>query len=448
MAPKRVIKKFKYFRSVIFKWCAMLKQNPLNYKGRHDRIRRFGAEKKQRKTQLCFPVPGSLKDKNTIKKLKKRVSELEDKHLRLLAEFDNYRKKNLHLGSDAARRAQANIAKDLLDVLDDLERVVSQREEPVDLKAIDMVYHNLHRLLKNLKVEEIGTDKFDPQFHEVIQVIEGEEKEDVISDVLRKGYTLKNVLLRPASVVISKKRQKKDREICTVCGKKVSPGTSGFVNRIPDFNDLKTKREMGRKFPEGEYVCAECDSKRNATEGEQMGCVWLKRRVFPSYIQAFGAFRANPGLLFLYHKAKSDPRVHSLFSNYFPECTILKPSCALSERVVGHGTRGCGMFELNAAITRVRMDSGGTRMPPLMSWEKQLLKRTGKYRDPIDYVIGVILRDGTGAVFLKGNLHSNYYVNKEIGGLLLKLRLNAGEKGLGKGWFGESRRHGEVRRVR
>jgi len=52
-----------------------------------------------------------------------------------------------------------------------------------------------------------------------------------------------------------------DKEICNECGRSVKPGSGLFVNRVPDLNDYQTRVEMGKPFPEGGYVCAECDAK-------------------------------------------------------------------------------------------------------------------------------------------------------------------------------------------
>ena len=57
------------------------------------------------------------------------------------------------------------------------------------------------------------------------------------------------------------KTKKRDLQICNECGKSVKPGSGKFVNRISDFNDLKTKKQMNKPFPYGEYICEECDIK-------------------------------------------------------------------------------------------------------------------------------------------------------------------------------------------
>lgn len=51
-------------------------------------------------------------------------------------------------------------------------------------------------------------------------------------------------------------------EICNICGKSVEWGSGKYVNRAPDFNDREIRLNMGRPFPEGDFVCAECDTKR------------------------------------------------------------------------------------------------------------------------------------------------------------------------------------------
>jgi DNA-directed RNA polymerase subunit RPC12/RpoP len=52
-----------------------------------------------------------------------------------------------------------------------------------------------------------------------------------------------------------------ETEICNECGRSVKAGSKLFINRIPDFNNYETKLEMSKPYPEGEYICAECDEK-------------------------------------------------------------------------------------------------------------------------------------------------------------------------------------------
>lgn len=52
----------------------------------------------------------------------------------------------------------------------------------------------------------------------------------------------------------------KATEICAECGKSVAWGSNHFINRVPECNDRATRRKMGRPFPKGDYVCADCDN--------------------------------------------------------------------------------------------------------------------------------------------------------------------------------------------
>ena len=59
-------------------------------------------------------------------------------------------------------------------------------------------------------------------------------------------------------------------EICNECGCSVKPGSGNFVNRVPDCNTEEDREEMGRKYPEGDFVCAVCDSKGDQEEYQEL----------------------------------------------------------------------------------------------------------------------------------------------------------------------------------
>ena len=52
------------------------------------------------------------------------------------------------------------------------------------------------------------------------------------------------------------------REVCNECGRSVRLGSGWFVNRVPDLNEPEVRKEMGKPFPEGDFICAECENKR------------------------------------------------------------------------------------------------------------------------------------------------------------------------------------------
>ena len=65
-------------------------------------------------------------------------------------------------------------------------------------------------------------------------------------------------------------------EICSECGRSVKPGSGNFVNRVPDCNTPEERKEMGRQYPEGDFVCAECDAKPDKEEYlEQCDHEWV-----------------------------------------------------------------------------------------------------------------------------------------------------------------------------
>ena len=55
-------------------------------------------------------------------------------------------------------------------------------------------------------------------------------------------------------------------EICNECGRSVKPGSGNFINRVPDFNSVEERNEMGKRFPQGDFLCFECDEKPDIEE--------------------------------------------------------------------------------------------------------------------------------------------------------------------------------------
>jgi molecular chaperone GrpE len=146
-----------------------------------------------------------------LESAQREFSALSDRHLRLAAEFDNYRKRVERERVDAWSRAQAELAGRLLDVLDDLERVsVHGGGSSADalLEGVRLVERKLRQALASAGLESIeaeGAD-FDPNTMEAVAMVEAESREDddVVSDVFQRGYTFRGALLRPARVRVRK----------------------------------------------------------------------------------------------------------------------------------------------------------------------------------------------------------------------------------------------------
>lgn len=154
-----------------------------------------------------------------IREQLEELEELRDKHLRLAAEFDNYRKRTRREISTRQERAKAELAGRLLDVLDDLRRfndAAQERETDVESlrEGMELVERKLRKELGDAGLERIEAtgEKFDPKKHEALTTtpVEDPERDGYISQVLVEGYTFGDQLLRPARVEVMKHREPGD----------------------------------------------------------------------------------------------------------------------------------------------------------------------------------------------------------------------------------------------
>ena len=126
---------------------------------------------------------------------------------RLKAEFDNYRKRVARDQQELAARAHERLVKELVPILDDLERAleaVTQHEEAQLEEGVRLVHRSLGDLLAREGLKEVDTSgKFDPHTQEALLSQLSNEEEGSVIQVLQKGYSLGDRVLRPARVVIS-----------------------------------------------------------------------------------------------------------------------------------------------------------------------------------------------------------------------------------------------------
>jgi len=135
---------------------------------------------------------------------------LNDRHLRLAAEFNNFRRRSEQERLGAWSRAQADLVEKFLDVLDDLHRVaeldLSNATVEAIMEGIDLVERKFVRVLGDADVEMIDPagEPFDPELMEAMMRVpaETEEQDDTVAQVFQKGYALKGVLIRPARVSV------------------------------------------------------------------------------------------------------------------------------------------------------------------------------------------------------------------------------------------------------
>ena len=141
-----------------------------------------------------------------------KYNELNNRFLRLYAEFENYRKRTNKERLDLITNANADLLKDLVPVIDDFERAITNNETSEDIAGIKegfgLIYNKYTSLLqaKGLKVMEAKGTSFDPELHEAIANMPTDDKKmkgKVIDDVV-KGYYLNDKIIRFAKVVVGK----------------------------------------------------------------------------------------------------------------------------------------------------------------------------------------------------------------------------------------------------
>jgi molecular chaperone GrpE len=147
-----------------------------------------------------------------IAKLRDDFEGLTDRHLRLVAEFNNFRRRSEQERLGAWGRAQADVIAKFLDVLDDLNRVaqldLSNATVDAIMEGVDLVERKFVRMLEDAGVEVIDPEgeRFDPERMEAMMRVpaDSDEQDDMVSQVFQKGYSLKGTLVRPARVAVFK----------------------------------------------------------------------------------------------------------------------------------------------------------------------------------------------------------------------------------------------------
>jgi len=171
-------------------------------------------EKKEEKKGL---LKKGNKDKARIEELEKKVVELEaktakdkDDYIRLMAEFDNFRRRTSQEKLELVSMASTDTIKGLLPVLDDCERALAVLKESKDSEAAkegtELIYHKLMAYLnsKGLAVIEAKDQQFDTDLHEAVAQfpVQEEDMKGKVFDVVQTGYTLNGKVIRFAKVVV------------------------------------------------------------------------------------------------------------------------------------------------------------------------------------------------------------------------------------------------------
>ncbi len=145
--------------------------------------------------------------KEELEKLKKEKAELNDHYIRMLAEYENFRKRSQREKDGIYGDAVSDTVAKLLPILDSFDRA-SNYECPDEQykKGIDLIGNSIKEAFDSLGIKEIPAlgEKFDPKFHNAVMHIDNPAyEENVITDVYRKGYTLGDKVIRFSMVVVA-----------------------------------------------------------------------------------------------------------------------------------------------------------------------------------------------------------------------------------------------------
>lgn len=153
-----------------------------------------------------------------IEDLETNIKEQEDRYLRLVAEFDNYKKRNARLYESMVQSSRESILSPLLEVIDNFERALESSENS-DFKSFkkgtELINQQLNELLKKEGVKPIEAvgQEFNPNLHEAMMQVESDKfPEGIIVDEVARGYKLKDRVIRFSKVSVSKGNEKSEDE--------------------------------------------------------------------------------------------------------------------------------------------------------------------------------------------------------------------------------------------
>ena len=144
-----------------------------------------------------------IEDKTPFELIKAEYDELNDKYLRLAADFENFRKRSVRDTEQRITHSLGQFARDMLEVADSLDRAI--QAEGKSHEGLNQIQKLLVQVMKRQGIESFESvgEKFDPTRHEAIAMIPSSQDEGTICDQVCRGYCLKDKVIRPAQVVVS-----------------------------------------------------------------------------------------------------------------------------------------------------------------------------------------------------------------------------------------------------
>ena len=158
--------------------------------------------------QSGAPVAGAGDPKDQLVRLQAERDALFDRLARQQAEFENLKKRSAREQADFREYAVADTVKQLIPILDNFDLALKAKSSEGDLrKGLELIRKQMDEVLSKLGVQAIAAkgEPFDPRFHEAIEMVESSDvKDNHVLDELQRGYKLKDRLLRPAMVRVSR----------------------------------------------------------------------------------------------------------------------------------------------------------------------------------------------------------------------------------------------------
>jgi molecular chaperone GrpE len=166
-----------------------------------------GQEAKEVVSELPLDLGEALRQKSA------ELAELQERHLRLAADFDNYRKRIAKERAEERKYAGEHLVRQLLDAFDNLERALAHAEnaeKDVLLQGVSLVEESILQTLAKFGIKRFSAmgQPFDPAFHEAVQEVPSELPAGAVLFEVHKGYLYHDRLLRPARVVLSRGPEK------------------------------------------------------------------------------------------------------------------------------------------------------------------------------------------------------------------------------------------------
>ena len=139
-----------------------------------------------------------------IEELEKKNYDLNDKYLRVVAEYDNFRKRSLKERDGIYADAYIDAVKEILPIIDNMERAEAYLSDDASSEGVKMIMNSFRQALEKMGVSEIETKAFDPNYHNAVMHIDDESYgENEIVEVFQKGYKKGDKVIRYAMVKVA-----------------------------------------------------------------------------------------------------------------------------------------------------------------------------------------------------------------------------------------------------